>query len=91
MHFHKILLGKLPTIITSEENILLEVSKFLNFSINANIVQKTFLAKFTLFSMAFVFTKTLLNIDMNVSIAQKKPPCKICINVAFKLYKIAFD
>ena len=41
-------------------------------------------------SVAFIFTKTLLNIDMNVSIAQKKPPCKICINVAFKLYKNAF-
>ena len=26
---------------------------------------------------------------MNVSNAQKKPPCKICINVAFNLYEFA--
>ena len=89
MHFHKILLGKLPTIITSEENILLEVSKFLNSSINVSVVQQNLPCKIYI-SMAFVFTKKLLNIDMNVSIAQKKPPCKICINVAFKFYKIAF-
>ena len=89
MHFHKILLGKLPTIITSEENILLEVSKFLDFSINVSIVQQKLPCKIYII-MALVFTKTLINIDMNVSIAQKKPPWKICINVAFKLYKIAF-
>ena len=27
---------------------------------------------------------------MNVYIAQKKPPCKVCINVAFNLYEIVF-
>ena len=30
-------------------------------------------------------------INMNVSIAQKKPSCKVCINVAFNLYEIAFE
>ena len=28
---------------------------------------------------------------MNVSIAQKKPPCKICFDIAFNLYKITFE
>ena len=28
---------------------------------------------------------------MNVNIAQKNPPCKMCFNVALNLYKITFE
>ena len=54
------------TIITSEENIWLEVSKFLNSSINVSVVQQNPPCKIYI-NMAFVLTKKLLNIDMNVS------------------------
>ena len=33
-------------------------------------------------SLAFISMNSFLNIDMNVSIAQKNPSCKICINLA---------
>ena len=29
--------------------------------------------------------------NLNVSIAQKNPSCKICFNVALNLYKITFE